>query len=302
MKQQKRRIFIITLLFCFILVSAIGLFSREFDFIPLDAMQVSTYNNDRVVYQRIEKSNTLLQDNSFEALLIIRDRKMYMMMDGRDSAADAKTRKFKAEVQKVYGENEGDLIWTNKINGKPDFIQIIDRRTQVMVNANEEFVSTNFGTFYKSIRDKFIKEHVDKFHQIMRNRREADFYIERKPLRRSLYVDEMTKYVDRFYTFVRAKAFDGTMYSCEDADGDGVTETFIVHGRDGFDWGYNSGPNLLFIYKNTDKDIETLVGKLANEAVYGSVEDEKEMIETFPKERIIDDLIKWLTPKDPNIK
>ena len=92
------------------------------------------------------------------------------------------------------------------------------------------------------------------------------------------------------------------MYSCEDADGDGVTETFIVNGRDGFDWGYKSGPNLLFIYKNTDKDTETLIGKLANEAVSGSVEDEKEMIETFPKEKDIDDLIKWLTPKDPNIK
>jgi len=223
-------------------------------------------------------------------------------MDGYDSVYDAKTRKFKAELQKLYGENESDLIWTNKINGKPDFIQILDRRTQVMMNANEEFVSVNFGVFYKSIRDKFIKEHVDKFHQIMRNRREADFYIEQKPLRRSLYVEEMTKYVDKFYTFVRAKAYDGTMYTCEDADGDGVTETFIVHARDGFDWGYKSGPNLIFIYKNTDKDIETLIGKLANEAVYGNVEDEKQMIETFPKEKVIDDLIKWLTPKDPNAK
>jgi hypothetical protein len=302
MKLQKRRILITTLFFSFILLSAIGLFSREFDFLPINALTVSTYDNDRVVFQRVEKSNDLLKDNSFEALLVIRDRKSYLMMDGYDSVYDAKTRKFRAEAQKLYGENEGDLIWTNKINGKPDFIQIVDRRTQVMMNANEEFVSTNFGVFYKSIRDKFIKEHVDKFHQIMRNRKEADFYIERKPLRRVLYGDEMTKNVDKFYTFVRAKAYDGTMYTCEDADGDGVTETFIVHARDAFDWGYKSGPNLIFIYKNTDKDIETLIGKLANEAAYGNVEDEKMMIETFPKEKAIDELIKWLTPKDPNIK
>ena len=193
MKQQKRRILIITLLFSFILLSTIGVFSREFDFLPLDALKVSTYNNDRVVLQRIEKSNNLLQDNSFEALLIIKDRKMYMMMDGRDSTSDAKIRKLKVESQKLYGENEADLIWTNKINGKPDFIQLIDRRTPFMLNANEEFVSTNFGAFYKSIRDKYIKEHVDKFRQIMRNRREADFYFELKPIRHTLYADDVTK-------------------------------------------------------------------------------------------------------------
>ncbi len=264
MKLQKRLIFITTLLFSFILLFTIGLFSREFEFLPIDALKLSTYDNDRVILQRVEKSTDLSKDNSFESLLIIRDRKTYMMMDGYDSAYDAKVRKFKAEAQKLFGENEGDLIWTNKINGKPDFIQILDRRTQVMMNANEDYVSVNFGTFYKSIRDKFIKEHVDKFRQIMKNRRESDIYIEHKPLRRSLYIDEMTKYVDKFYTFVRAKAYDGTMYTCEDADGDGVTETFIVHARDGFDWGYKSGPNLIFIYKNTDKDIETLIGKLAN--------------------------------------
>ena len=302
MKQQKRRIFIIALLFCFILLSAVGLFSREFDFIPLDALKVSTYNSDRVVFQRIEQTSNLLQDNSFEALLIIKDRKMYMIMDGRDSGADAKLRKLKVEAERIYGQNESDLIWTNKMNGKPDFIQVTDRRTQVMLNANEEFVSTNFGAFYKSIRDKYIKEHVDKFRQIMRNRKEADFYIELKPLRRTLYAEDLAMSKVKYYTFVRAKAYDGTLYTCEDEDGDGVTETFIVNGRDGFDWGYKSGPNLLFIYKNTDKDTETLIGKLANEAVSGSVEDEKEMIETFPKERDIDDLIKWLTPKDPNIK
>jgi hypothetical protein len=301
MKQQRTTL-IISLISCFILLSAIGLFSREFDYLPLEALKVSTYNNDRVVFQRVEQSNNLLSDNSFEALLIIKDRKMYMMMDGRDSTSDAKLRKLKVEAQKIYGENEADLIWTNKINGKPDFIQVIDRRTQVMLNANEEFVSTNFGAFYKSIRDKYIKEHVDKFRQIMRNRREADFYIEMTPLRRSLYAADLAVSKVKYYTFVRAKAYDGTMYTCEDADGDGVTETFIVDGKDGFDWGYKSGPSLLFIYKNTDKDTETLIGKLANEAVSGSVEDEKEMIETFPKERDIDALIKWLTPKDPNIK
>ena len=289
-------------MFIIIIFLSLGMYSRKYDFLPIDASKISNYDNDRVVFQRVEKYIDLSRDSSFESLLIIKDRKMFLMTDGYDSPYDAKSRKVKAEIQKLYSEQESDIVWTNKINGKPDYIQIMDRRAQVMNNGNEEFVSTNFGTFYKSIRDKFIKEHVDKFHQIMRNRREADFYIDRKALPRPIYLEEVSKYEDKLYTFVKARSADGSMYSCEDTDGDGVTETFIVNARDGFNWGYKSGPDIIFIFKNTDKDIETLIGKLANEAVFGSVEDEKEMVETFPKDKDISDLIKWLTPKEQYIK
>jgi len=288
--------------FCLIALTAISAGSKDYPFLPIDVSKVSNYETDRVVFQRIEHFSTIEQDHSMEALLIIKDRKMFLMKDGHDTPFDAKARKFQAEMRNIYGENEQDLVWTNKTNGKPDFIQIMDRRSPVMMNANEEFVSTNFGSFYKSIRDKFIIEHVEKFRQILRNRRDADLHIDRKRLPRPYSASENADYTDTYYTAAKAKASDGTMYICEDADGDGVTETFIANGRDGFNWGYKSGPDLIIILKNTDKDIETLIGKLVNEAMYGSVEDEKTMIQAFPKERDIADLIKWLTPKDPNDK
>jgi hypothetical protein len=302
MEPKKRWISISILLLIFITLFTISLTSREYDFLAIDVNKVSTYDQDRVVFQRVEKLSDISRDNSFESLLVIKNRKMYLIMDGYDSIYMAKARKVKIAIQKLYGENEGDLIWTNKINGKPDFIQIMDRRVLTMQNTNEEFVSTNFGAFYKSIRDKFIREHVNKFHQLMRNRKDANFNIDVKQLPRPLYLQNVVQYPDKYAINVKAKAMDGTVYSCEDADGDGVTETFIVNAYDGFNWGYKSGPNLIFIYRNTDKDIETLIGKLANDAVYGSAEDEKVMIETFPKEKDIDELIKWLTPKEQDIK
>jgi len=302
MKPKRRWISINIILFTFIISFSISLISREFRYLPMDLEKISTYDNDRVVFQRVEQSTDLARDNSFESLLIIKNRKTYLMMDGYDSPYLANIRKIKIAIQKIYGENVNDLIWTNKLNGKPDFVQVMERRIQLMKNANEEFVSTNFGTFYKSIRDKFIKEHVEKFHQLMKNRGESDFYVDTKQLPRPLYLADVVGYKDKYSTIAKARAMDGTTYSCEDTDGDGITETFMADGNDGFSWGYKSGPNLILIYKNTDKDIETLIGKLANEAVYGSVGEEKEMIETFPKERDIDDLVKWLTPKNPNFK
>jgi hypothetical protein len=290
------------LLFTFVMSFSTGLMSRELDFLPIDLEKVSTYDNDRVAFQRVEKSPDLAIDNSFEALLIIKSRKMYLIEDGYDSPYLANIRKIKIAIQRIYGESENDLIWPNRINGKADFVEITDRRVMLMKNSNEEFVSTNFGAFYKSIRDKFIREHVQKFRQLMMNREESNLYVDMKLLPRPLYLTNVMGYKDKYSIVAKAKAYDGTVYTCEDLDGDGITETFTADGNDGFNWGYKSGPNLILIYKNTDKDIETLIGKLANEAVYGGTDEEKEMTETFPKEKDIDDLVKWLTPKNPNLK
>jgi hypothetical protein len=99
-----------------------------------------------------------------------------------------------------------------------------------------------------------------------------------------------------------AKTIDDTKYYCEDADGDGVTETFTVTRPDGFDWGYQSGPNIIFIYKNSEKDIETLIGKLAYESLYGSVEEERDIIKSFPKQDEVVDFIQKLVPDEKFVK
>ena len=302
MKPVKLKISIVILSISFIMILSNNVFPREFDFLPIDIHKISTYNTNRVVYQRIEKYTTLSKDNSYEVLLIIKEQNMFLMMDGFDGAADLPDRKKRIELLKLYDDKGGDLIWTNKINGKPDYIMTTERRKPAMINANEEFVATNFGNFYKAIREKFISEHVQKYHQILRNRSDSDFYLERKPILKIYYDSVTPKEQEKYYTLVKVRSSDDTMYTCEDADGDGVTETFLVHASDGFNWGIKSGPNLIFINKNTDKDVEVLIGKLANEAVFGSVEDEKIIIETFPKEKDISDMIKWLTPLDQNLK
>lgn len=302
MKLKKQWKFITPWIFFIVMLCSTSLFSRDFPFSPINPLKISSYDNDRVAFQHIEKNIDINSDNSHESLLVIKDRKMFLLTDGFDDPYEAKIRRWKSAIQNENSENEFDLIWPNKMNNKPDFIEIYDRRAMIMKNSNEEFVTSNFGAFYKSIRDKFIKEHVDKLHQILRNRKEADIFIDRKVLPRPIYIEDVNKHKDKYYTYVKARAYDGTIYACEDADGDGVTETFAVFAKDGFNWGYKSGPDLIFIYKNTDKDIETLIGKLANEVVFGNVDDEKDMIQTFPKERDIEAMIKWITPKDPNVK
>jgi hypothetical protein len=302
MKLLKKLKFITAWVFIIVMLGAVNLFSRNFDFTPINPLKVSSYDNERVAFQHIEKNIDITRDNSFESLLVVKDRKMFLLIDGYDDPHEATIRRWKSVMRNENSENDFDIVWPSKINTKPDFVEIYDRRTLIMKNFNEEFVTSNFGTFYKSIRDKFIKEHVDKLHQILRNRKEADIFIDRKPLPRPIYIEDISKYNDKYYTYVKARAYDGTIYACEDSDGDGVTETFTVTAKDGFNWGYKSGPDLIFIYKNTDKDIETLIGKLANEVVFGNVDDEKEMIQTFPKEKDIAELIKWITPKDPNVK
>lgn len=302
MKPLKKYVKLFTMIVICILLFSVCLLSREFEFLPIDVAKVSNYDLDRVVFQHIEKFVKISWDNCYENLLIIRDKRMYLIKDGFDFPSEAKARRWKTVLELRYEGKEDYLAWVNRINGKPDYIQVMDRHQEIMKNTNEEYVSSNFGVFYKNIRDKFIKEHVDKFRQVMRDRRDSDFYVERRPLPIPLRLEDATKYTDKFYTFARAKAFDGTMYSCEDADGDGVTETFLASENAGFNWGANSGPDLIIIYKNTDKDIETIIGKLANETISGSVEDEKNIIESFPKEKDISDLIKQVTPLNPNAR
>jgi hypothetical protein len=283
-----------------IITASLSLFSAVPWYTAIDIEKISNFYVQRVVFQHIEKFTDPLKDGSYEGLMIIKDTKSYFLADGYDSIEDVLRRNTNLEIERKYADSES--VWVNRINGKPDYMQINDRRNMIMKNASEEFVSTNFGGFYKSIRDKFIKEHVDKFRQLMKKRKEADIIVNKKIIPKSFYFENPGKEQDKFSILVKIKALDETVYTAEDSDGDGVTETFMVHGYDGFHWGHRSGPNLILIYKNTDKDIETLIGKLCNEAQYGTVEEEKEIIQTFPKEKDIADLIKFLTPPEPFIK
>lgn len=298
--MQKKLITLIVILLLIIPVAIISSSKiknarfKHFDYIDLE--HVSRYDEDRIAYQRIEDFIDTEKDNSLECLLVIRKRKMYLMKDGYDKPMIVKQRQNLLDMEQklYYPEN----LWKNKINGKPDYVAITNRRVPIMTNNDENIVARNFGNFYKTIRNKFIKRHTEVFKQLMINRGESFFYVNIKPLPNLIYPGSKSKSVDeqKYSTVAKAKSSDGSIYYCEDADGDGITETFSVRRGDGFHWGYKSGPNIIFIYKNTNKDIEQLIGKLAEQAIKGTKAEEKNIIENFPNKKEISDLIDFIVP------
>jgi hypothetical protein len=279
----------------FLLFSGVSI-SKEKNYLILDPDKISRYNEDRIAFQRIETPDEQMKDNSVENLLIIKENKIYHLVDGYDIVSDVQMKKIIMDAENKYIENND--FWLNKINGKPDYVRIIYRRSDLLKNTNEEFVTSNFGQFYKSVRDKFIKLHVDKFRTLMRNRGESRLTVKKRLLSVKVNPDNPNDIKQRFFKSASAKAGDETVYYCEDADGDGITETFMATIDDGFIWGVGSGPNLLVIRGNTDKDIETLIGKLVNESENGTVEEEKKMFQNFPKEEDISKMMEYITPMD----
>lgn len=270
--------------------------SKDRGYLVIDVDKISRYNQDRIAYQRIENPDEQTKDNSVEVLLVIKNNKTYYLVDGYDNVADVAMKRIVMDAENKYIENND--FWANKINGKADYVRIIYRRSDLLRNTNEEFVSSNFGQFYNSVRDRFIKLHVEKFRTLMKNRGESRLTVSRRLLSTRVDPDNNTNIIQKFYKSATAKAGDETVYFCEDADGDGITETFMASLDDGFDWGIDSGPNVLLIKGNTDKDIETMIGKLVNESENGTVEEEKKMFQEFPREDDIHRMMEQVTPID----
>lgn len=291
--MRKYKSAVIVLMFLFL--SGV-LMSKEHDYLTLEPDNITRYNEDRIAYQRIETPDDQTRDNSVENLLIIKDNKTYYIVDGYDVISDVQMKKIVMDAENKYIENND--FWLNKINGKPDYVRIIYRRSDLLKNTNEEFVTTNFGQFYKSVRDKFIKLHVDKFRILMKNRGESRLTLKKRLLSVRINPENSNDIKQRYFKSATAKAGDETVYYCEDADGDGITETFMATIDDGFNWGVGSGPNILLIKGNTDKDIETMIGKLVNESENGTVEEEKKMFQEFPKEEDVHKMMEQITPLD----
>lgn len=269
--------------------------SKNIPFKVIKLEKVSRYNEDRIAYQHIEKNVSMQIDNSLSSLLIVKDRKMYLFKDGHDSTIDVRT-------QRLILEMENRLIpdlWKNKIDNKPDFVRITDRRVEVLKNQSQEFVTNSFGDFYTNVREKFIKKHVNIFKTLMINRALSGLFVTRRPLPKKVYDNGPTKY----YTSVTGKTIDEVIYFAEDADGDNVTETFTVNLPDGFHWGFKSGANIVFIYNNSQENMKKLIGKLSYEAFYGTPEEEKIIKQQFPDKNdinnMIDDIYRVV---DPNFK
>lgn len=269
--------------------------SKSIPFKILKLEKISRYNEDRVAYQQVEADVSPIIDNSSASLLIIKNSKMYLFKDGFDDPGTVNEQKLLLEMEnRIVGD-----MWKNKIDNKPDFLRITDRRVEVLKNQSQEFVTNNYGDFYTHIRNQFLKKHVAIFKALMINRKDSGLYVKRTPLPKKAFDEGPTK----FKTIVSAKTLDEKIYYAEDADGDNITETFYVSIPDGFNWGYKSGPNIIFIYKNKQEDVKNLIGKLAYEAYNGSPEEEMFIKKTFPAKDEITDMINDLTRTvDPTVK
>lgn len=253
---------------------SIPVIAKDLSYLEIDIDKISRYNEDRITYQQVEyivdPEQHQSQDTSVATLLIIRDRKMYLFKDGFDDHKIVEENRVIKEMENQLIQNE---LWERKVDNKPDFLIITDRRREIMKRLTTkptDNISDTYSNYYQKIRDSFIKEHIKVFRSIIINRSDSDVEVVRRPIPKRLGYEGETKY----YTSVTAKSKEGVVYFAEDSDGDGITETFSADLPDGFNWGYKSGPNIIFIYKNSQENIKTLIKDLAREALEGTSEEE----------------------------
>jgi hypothetical protein len=260
--------------------SADNKYSTIVPYNPIEITALSRYNEDRIAFQHIQLpySTSDIEDNSFASLLIVKGNDVYLFRDGYD---DTKKVALESYILEIRRELPRDL-WINKVNSKPDFVRIADRRSEKLLNVTEDYVEKNFGDLYRNVRNSFVYTHVQVFRNLMRNRVDSDFILQRKPISPPAFQE--VKEPSKFSTVIKAKAMNDTYYYAEDMDGDDISETFYVSLEDGFNWGFKSGPNIIFIFNNKEDDIKQIIGKLCYEAYYGTAEEEKNILKTFPKD------------------
>jgi len=283
---------ILCLLFTFITAGV----SSIIPFRILESEEITRYYEDRIVYQQYEKQPADFTfspiDNSIASLMVIMKKRVYLIKDGYDNEKEVLQTKKNYELAHVqYGD-----LWTNKIDGNPDFVRITDRRVEVTKNTVPEYVTKTYKDFYIKVRNEFLTRHVNIFKSIMVQRIENGITVERKPIPRQGFQDVVQKYS----ISVTGKGPDDSTYYAEDADGDGITETFTVNLYDGFCWGFKSGPNIVFIYNNRQKDIEAMIGKLTDFAINGTPEEKGMFSKNFPSPDVISGLINDIYRIDPD--
>ena len=283
--------------------------ARKINYRFINLKKISRYHEDRIIFQHVEldhvKYKPSASDNSMATLLIIKKKKMYLFKDGYDNPIEVASKKSAMEMENKLVDD----IWFNKIDSIPDFMQVTDRRVVLMQvtdrpgnkkdknKKKESFLKKNYQNMYIKVRDTFIDRHVKIFRLLMINRKESKLFV-----KRSLIPKKMYETAEKYKVSVTAKTINGAVYYAEDADGDGVTETFYVKITDGFHWGFKSGPNVIFIYNNKRDDIKKKIGNLAFEAYYGTKEEKDNIKNTFPKTETLTDMVDYLYQIDKDLQ
>jgi len=131
----------LVLILFIVLITTTGI-AIDLLFQPIVIENLSRYDEDRIAYQHVQKDVSPNLDNSFSALLIIKSKKVYLIQDGYDNPENVSTKKLQFEM-----ENKPlDDPWENKINNKPDYVRITERKIELLKNFGEDFVSKNQQT------------------------------------------------------------------------------------------------------------------------------------------------------------
>ena len=300
-KKEHRLILGVIVCLSTLVFIATRLYSEKTDYTLLTLDTISNYRDNRIVYQHIQadppKGVISETDTSVAALLIIHDGVMTLLAEGYDNPEVALSQKKIFEIENRHITN--DDVWPNRIDSKepapiPDYVRQSERRIDI-VNIDsstipkegkntipKNYVESKYKQTFLQVRKLFLEKHIAIFRELMSNREDSDLFVQREALKKDLFTPAVMD-ASKFCTKVYAKSNTGTIYHAEDCDGDNITETFSVHIPDGFNWGRNSGPNTIFIYKNKDPEIQELIGSLAYEALYGSTKDTEERIKEVNK-------------------
>ncbi|MCL1911890.1 MAG: hypothetical protein FWG13_06770 [Leptospirales bacterium] len=292
MKKKYKAPFIISiavLFFCFN-----NVVSQEVPFQFINIERLSRYSENRVAYQHFEKEFSPFIDNSIALLLIIKDSKVYLIIDGYDDPDVVENLRFEDSQQTTLNPD----FWPAKISGKPNFIRITDRRQDLIRSASAEFTEKNYGELFTTMREAFLKRQVAMFRALLMNRRENSVTVERTPIPRKLNDENPVRYK----ITVKAKGANNVVYYAEDGNGDGITETFTVSLADGFNWGDKTGPNMVNIQGNKQEDIANIIGKLTDYAYNGLPEEEETIRQSFSTEQVKDMIEDVYNSVDPNVK
>lgn len=210
---------------------------------------------------------------------------------------------------------ERQSFYVNAVDGTPDYVQVGHKNGRVpdlerLDTDERKWVSENFTDFYKTVRDAHLNRYINQFKDLISQptRFNARVVVTRHVLldnflkgqradRKGTAIDpnlqegNITEVKEeqpaedetsgkRTVEFLRVDAAgnDGTMYTAIDADGDGVTETFLVKAPGGFNWGTEKAPNVISIFNNREPEVEKLIGGLVKFARHGGDESEQQLV------------------------
>jgi len=133
-------------------------FSRDLSYKIITINDVSRYFEDRIAYQQIENiidpEEHQTQDTSIAALLIIKDRHIYLFKDGYDDPRVVEENRLTREMENRLIMN---TLWEREIDWKPDYVRITDGRQEIQKKeitfGTQENLNERYTEFYAKTRD-----------------------------------------------------------------------------------------------------------------------------------------------------